>query len=180
MLDVTDSRRIETALRERNEALEEADRTKTAFVANMSYELRTPLTSIGGFAEMLAGGYAGELPPTAADYVRAILNSVGRLGALIDNVLDLTQSDAGSLLLAEERVEHGGLVRRHRTMVLPAATAKEIDFDVEVEPSARARSTGDARRLARALENVLDNAFAHTRAGRARAVCMRQATTRWR
>src|SRR3546814_5262653 len=46
MLDVTDSRMIETALRERNEALEDADRLKTAFVSNMSYELRTPLTSI--------------------------------------------------------------------------------------------------------------------------------------
>ena len=56
MLDVTDSRKVEAALRERNEALEEADRVKTAFVSNMSYELRTPLTSIGGFAEMLAGG----------------------------------------------------------------------------------------------------------------------------
>src|SRR3712207_5795711 len=78
MLDITDSRRIETALRERNEALEDADRTKSAFVANMSYELRTPLTSIGGFAEMLAGGYAGELPPTAIEYVKAVLESVGR------------------------------------------------------------------------------------------------------
>jgi signal transduction histidine kinase len=54
-------------------ALEEADRVKTDFVANMSYELG-PLTSIGGFAEMLAAGYAGKLPPAATDYVGAILN----------------------------------------------------------------------------------------------------------
>src|SRR5690606_17944734 len=60
MLDVTDRHRIERALRDRNEALEAADRVKTAFVANMSYELRTPLTSIKGFAEMLHGGYAGK------------------------------------------------------------------------------------------------------------------------
>jgi signal transduction histidine kinase len=114
MLDVTDSRRMEAALRERNEALEAADRLKTAFVSNMSYELRTPLTSIAGFAEMLEGGYAGELQPAAADYVRAILESVARLSGLIDNVLDLTQSDSGSLLLAEEQVDLETLCRRGR------------------------------------------------------------------
>src|SRR5207237_1635266 len=69
MVDVTDSSRIEAALRERTNALEQADRIKTDFVANISYELSTPLTAIGGFAEMLAGGYAGEPGSTATDYV---------------------------------------------------------------------------------------------------------------
>jgi signal transduction histidine kinase len=161
MLDVTDSRRIETALRERNEALEDADRTKSAFVANMSYELRTPLTSIGGFAEMLAAGYAGALPPTAADYVKAILDSVSRLGILIDNVLDLTQSDAGSLLLTEEEVDLETMCSDLADMVRHAASAKEIDFATDIDASV-GTITGDARRLWRALENVLMNAFAYT------------------
>src|SRR3546814_16142473 len=104
MLDVTDSRKIETALRERNEALEDADRLKTAFVSNMSYELRTPLTSIAGFAEMLAGGYAGELGGTADEYVNAIMEAVARLSVLIDDVLDPTQSASGRPLLAAEQV----------------------------------------------------------------------------
>lgn len=101
MLDITDSRRIERALRDRAEALEAADKVKTAFVANMSYALRTPLTSIGGFAEMLAGGYAGKLNKPAKDYVQAILDSVTTLGALIDDVLQMTHSDAG--LAADNR-----------------------------------------------------------------------------
>ena len=164
MLDVTDSRRVEAALRERNDALEDADRVKTDFVSNMSYELRTPLTSIGGFAEMLAGGYAGELPATANDYVGAILESVVRLGALIDNVLDLTQSDSGSLLLAEDEVDLARLCREAADEVAGRAERKSIDFAVTIDPSVGA-VTGDRRRLGQALGNVLGNAFLYTEAG---------------
>jgi signal transduction histidine kinase len=164
MLDITDSRMIETALRERNEALEEADRLKTAFVSNMSYELRTPLTSIAGFAEMLEGGYAGELPPTATDYVRAITEAVARLGALIDDVLDLTQSDTGSLLLAEERVDLQTLCREAAEGTSGLADRKNIHFAVKIAPSV-GDVIGDRRRLGQAVENVLRNAFAYTAPG---------------
>src|SRR3546814_2445036 len=75
MLDVTDSRRMESALRERNEALEAADKVKTAFLSRMSYELRTPLTSIGGFGEMLLAGYAGPLGEQQQSYIEAIMES---------------------------------------------------------------------------------------------------------
>lgn len=164
MLDITDARVIETALRERNEALEEADRLKTAFVSNMSYELRTPLTSIAGFAEMLAGGYAGELPPQATDYVSAILDAVARLGALIDNVLDLTQSDSGSLLLAEDKVELEAMCRDAAAAFAETAKRKDIEFTVEIEPGVGA-VVGDQKRLRQALENLLRNAFAYTGKG---------------
>jgi signal transduction histidine kinase/PAS domain-containing protein len=164
MLDVTDSRRIEAALRDRNEALEDADRTKTAFVSNMSYELRTPLTSIAGFAEMLASGYAGELPPTAVDYVRAVLDSVSRLSVLIDNVLDLTQSDTGSLLLAEDQVDLQEMCEEAAAQGHRLGTEKQVEFAVELDPSL-GTSVGDRRRLRQALDNILENAFAYTPAG---------------
>ena len=164
MLDITDSRRVEAALRERNEALEEADRLKTAFVSNMSYELRTPLTSIGGFAEMLAEGYAGALPPTATDYVRAILESVARLGVLIDNVLDLTQSDTGSLLLAEDEVDLAALCRAAASDARERAEKKGVALAVEIESSVGI-VTGDTRRLGQAIGNVLGNALLYTEQG---------------
>ncbi|MGQ0559726.1 MAG: ATP-binding protein [Sphingosinicella sp.] len=164
MLDITDSRRVEAALRDRTEALEEADRLKTAFVANMSYELRTPLTTIAGFAEMLANGYGGKLPKTAADYVTAINESVFRLGALIDNVLDLTQSDMGSLLLAEDDVDLVFLCSEHAAKFADQASEKGIELAVEVEETV-GRVTGDTRRLGQALGHVIANAIAYTDSG---------------
>jgi signal transduction histidine kinase len=164
MLDVTASRTVEAALRERAEALEAADRLKTAFVSNMSYELRTPLTSIAGFAEMLDGGYGGELPATARDYVAAILESVARLGALIDDVLDLTQSDSGSLMLAEDEVDLKLICGEAAEAFREAAERRGVDFELKVERGAGS-VTGDRRRLRQALDNVLKNAFAYTEQG---------------
>ena len=164
MLDVTASRTVEAALRERTTALEEADRLKTAFVSNMSYELRTPLTSIGGFAEMLQGGYGGALPETAADYVAAIMDSVARLSAMIDNVLDLTQSDSGSLLLAEDEVDVAAMCRAAAEAFGETAERKSVALAVKIDRTAGIL-TGDKRRLAQALDNVLKNAFAYTPEG---------------
>jgi signal transduction histidine kinase len=164
MLDITDSRRIEAALRDRNEALEDADRVKTAFVANMSYELRTPLTSIGGFAEMLAGGYAGELTPTAAEYVTAILDSVARLSTLIEHVLDLTQSQAGALPLDHRPVDLRRIGREAAKAAAAAASDKSIELAVELEKELGS-VTGDARRLRQVLDNLIGNAIRFTQPG---------------
>jgi signal transduction histidine kinase len=161
MVDVTDSTRIEAALRERATALEEADRVKTDFVANMSYELRTPLTSIGGFAEMLAAGYAGKLAPSAADYVSAILESVERLAKLIDDVLDLTQGDRRGVVLERERIDMAGLVKAATEAIQPRATEKKQKLDLNVDGSAGI-VIGDSRRLRESIEHVLRNAVAYT------------------
>ena len=161
MIDVTDSSRIEAALRERATALEEADRVKTDFVANMSYELRTPLTSIGGFAEMLAAGYAGKLAPAASDYVSAILESVQRLAKLIDSVLDLTQGDRRGVVLERERIDMAGLVKAATESLAPKAGEKKQKLDLSVDPSTGV-VVGDARRLRESIEHVLRNAVSYT------------------
>jgi signal transduction histidine kinase len=161
MVDVTDSTRIEAALRERAAALEEADRVKTDFVANMSYELRTPLTSIGGFAEMLEGGYAGKLTPTAADYVNAILEAVGRLSKLVDDVLDLTTGDGRPVALERERVDVAGLCRAAVDRARSDATEKAQKLDAQIAGAA-GFVFGDARRLRESIEHVLENAIAYT------------------
>ena len=168
MVDVTDSTRIEEALRERAKALEAADRVKTDFVANMSYELRTPLTSIGGFAELLAGGYAGELTAKGRDYVSAILESVERLSKLINDVLDLTTGDTRGVVLERERIDVAGLCRTAVDAARSRAAEKAQKLETEVSADAGI-VFGDARRLRESIEHVLQNAMAYSdRKGRIR------------
>lgn len=164
VLDITDAQKAEAALRERNAALVEADAVKTRFIANMSYEFRTPLTSISGFAEMLQSGLAGDLPDQAKDYVAAIMESVDRLGQQIENVLDLSQSEAGTLPLAAEPVDLFPLVTDTVTERAPRIEAAGLVADVRGTRSV-GKVTGDARRLNRALGQLIDNAISATPAG---------------
>jgi signal transduction histidine kinase len=158
LLDVTDSKKAEDALRERNVALEEADAVKTRFLANMSYEFRTPLTSIGGFAELLQNGVAGHLTDQAKEYVAAILSSVERLGAQIESVLDLTQSEAGLLPIATHETELLPFVTQIVREREEAIEAKRLTLDLRGDRTA-GKIMADERQLARAIGNLLDNAI---------------------
>ncbi len=164
MLDISDSRRVESVLRERADALEEANKVKATFVANMSYELRTPLTSISGFAEMLQQGFGGPLETQGTEYVTAILESAERLGGLVDRVLDLTQSDAGQLPLERKPVELAVLLHNAARDNHPAAKGKKIDFAVEISPLVGVVN-GDSRRLREVVDHLLENSFAYTPEG---------------
>ena len=164
VLDITDSQKAEEALKQRNAALEEADAMKTRFLATMSYEFRTPLTSIGGFAELLQAGLGGDLSDQGKDYVAAILSSVGRLGEQIDDVLDLSQSEAGMLPLAEEEIDLLPFVTKLVEERAAAVKDGGITLDLRGDRSA-GRLTGDRRRLGRAVGHLIDNAIAATPSG---------------
>ncbi|GBF56721.1 sensor protein DivL [Candidatus Phycosocius bacilliformis] len=97
--DVTADREIEAALRDKAAAFQDADRLKTEFVRNVSYQLRTPLTTIGGYAELLAAGVGGSLTDAQIDYLGAISTASSQLEKLIENILDLAMIDAGQMSL---------------------------------------------------------------------------------
>ena len=163
VLDITDSQKAEQALRERAVALEEADAVKARFLANMSYEFRTPLTTIGGFAELLASGAAGEMNDQASEYVDAILTSVARLTDQVENVLDLSQTEAGLMPITKEEVDLlpflTALVRERETAIVKAG----IGLDLK---GRRGRLVeADQRQLGRAVGNLIDNAIAGTPEG---------------
>ncbi|WP_367947383.1 sensor histidine kinase [Sphingopyxis sp. BSNA05] len=164
MLDISDSYRIEQALRERNEALVEADSIKGSFLSNMSYEFRTPLTSIGGFAELLDQGIAGPLTDQGHEYVRAILQSVKRLGNQIENVLDLSQSEAGALPIAKEKVNLKRLIEDIASHFADDASAKAIGVELQLDEKLGS-AMADKKRLTQAISQIVDNAIKYTDEG---------------
>lgn len=163
VLDVTASQQAEEALRERNRALEEADAVMTRFLANMSYEFRTPLTSIGGFAELLSSGIAGELSPQAMEYVQAISLSVGKLTEQVENVLDLSQSEAGLMPLNTDKIELLPFI----TQVVRAEEKRIVEggLTLDLKGGAGKVVTADPQQLRRAIANLLDNAISATPQG---------------
>jgi signal transduction histidine kinase len=164
VLDITDSQKAEDALRERNAALIEAAVMKTRFLANMSDEFRTPLASITGLAQNLQAGLGGELSAAGQDYVAAILTAVSRLSDQIENVFDLSQSEAGMLPLAREEIELLPFATRVVEERAERLNKGELTLDLRGNRGA-GRINGDPLRLSRALGHLVDNAIAATPRG---------------
>jgi signal transduction histidine kinase len=164
MLDMSDSVQMEQALRDRNAALCEADAIKGRFLANMSYEFRTPLTSISGFADLLQAGIAGELSDQAKEYVAAIVTSADRLSQQINTVLDYSQSEAGALPIAKEPVDVNLLLQALVSEHSIEAAARDISIALEGDDEV-GMVAGDSKRLTQAIGHLLDNAIRYGREG---------------
>ncbi len=156
-LDVSDSTRMERALRERAEALEEAGNLKSEFVGNMSYELRTPLSSIIGFAEILANEYHGDLNDHQRKSVEDILASAGHLMALIDDILDLATIDAGYMDLEIAEVDIAASLDAAVKLFAPRARRSNISVVRECD-GAVGTFMADERRIKQILYDLLSNA----------------------
>ncbi len=163
-LDVTDTSRVETALRERAEALEAADRLKSEFISSVSYELRTPLNTIIGFAKILANLYFGSLNPRQLEYCRGILVSSERLLSIIDDMLDLASIEAGKMSLDLGPVDPRTLVDEVAAVMQDMARSQDLKLSVEYAAEMPVLE-GDGRRLKQALCNLVSNAIKFTPAG---------------
>ncbi len=162
--DVTDTQRVERALRERNEALETAGRLKSEFIANVSYELRTPLNAIIGFAEILANEYFGALTPRQLDYSRGILDSSHRLLSLINDILDLATIEAGYMTLETARVDIHDMLEAVLTLTRERARNQNLDLSLDCAADIGVIEA-DERRLKQALFNLVSNAIKFTPPG---------------
>jgi signal transduction histidine kinase len=163
-LDVTDTTKLADALTDKNEALEAADRLKSEFIANVSYELRTPLNVIIGFAELLVAQYFGQLNQRQTEYGQGILDSARSLAALIGDILDLSTIEAGYLALDVQAVDIKELLADLYTLAHERARARSLGLKLDCPPDI-GTLRGDPRRLKQALFNLLSNAFKFTPAG---------------
>ena len=162
--DVTDRFRIETALRDRNEGLEAADRLKSDFIKHVSYELRTPLNTILGFSEHLASGVPGALNEQQSEYVQAIVHGGNSLKSLINDILDLALVESGALRLELERIDLHDIVTEVAAHAREWASKVGLTLNVEVAPDA-GKFLADGRRLRQIMFNLLSNAFKFTPRG---------------
>ncbi|HTQ83853.1 MAG TPA: ATP-binding protein, partial [Pseudolabrys sp.] len=155
--DVTDTVNVERVLRERNEALEEADEIKIEFVHHVSYELRSPLTNIIGFAHFLGDPNFGPLTDKQREYLGYITASTNALLALINNILDLATIDAGAMTLSLTQVDIHASVEAAAEGVQDRLAKDHIRLDLRV-PAGIGSFTADERRLRQILFNLLSNA----------------------
>ena len=162
--DLTDTVNVERALRERNEALEEADEIKVDFVHHVSYELRSPLTNIIGFAHFLGDQATGPLTDKQREYLGYITTSTNALLAIINNILDLASIDAGAMTLDLSQVDIAKTMHDAAEGVQDRLVQGGISLNIRVAGDIGS-FTADERRVRQTLFNLLANAIGFSPAG---------------
>ncbi len=163
-IDVTDKVRVENALREKNDALETAEQLKLDFLANVSYQLRTPLSAIMGFNEILQNEYFGPLNAKQKEYTSGTHEAGERLIQLIDDILDLSTIEAGQMMLSNDNVVISDIMQNIYNLTREWAGKEGVIVQLDV-----GQDTGniqaDERRLKQVLLNLMRNAINFTPEG---------------
>jgi len=162
--DVTDTVNIEKALRDKNAALETAERLKLDFIANVSYQLRTPLNAIIGFNEILDKEYFGPLNNKQKEYTKGLSEASERLLSLINDILDLSSLEAGYLSLSYETFNIYQMLRGIYDLTSEWARGQKIEVFFSCSEDI-GKIDADERRIKQVLLNLIRNAISFTPAG---------------
>ena len=162
--DVTERKRFEQTLREKNIELEQANQAKDRFLASMSHELRTPLNAIIGFTGTLLMKLAGPLTPDQDNQLQTIRTSARHLLSLINDLLDLAKIESGKVVLNFEPVNCRELVGEVATALAPLAKTKGLRFEVVI-PDDDVVVPTDRRALSQIMINLTNNAIKFTERG---------------
>ncbi len=159
--DVTDTLRVEQALRDKNAALEEAERLKLDFLANVSYQLRTPLNAMLGFAEVLEKEYFGPLNERQKEYASGMLDAGEKMISLVNDILDLSTIEAGYLELQIQPLDIQKMLNTIYELTQEWARKQDITLKL-VCNSSIGKMEADERRLKQVLLNLTSNAIKFT------------------
>ena len=162
--DMTELKRIEHALQQKNVELEDASRMKSEFLANMSHELRTPLNAIIGFSEVLKDGMLGGLTSQQRGFITDIFSSGNHLLSLINDILDLSKVEAGKMNLDLEPVLVTSLFANSLSIIREKAAARHIRLAMDAPEELGAMQV-DARKVKQIVYNLLSNAVKFTGEG---------------
>jgi signal transduction histidine kinase len=155
---MTDSINMERALRDRNEALIAADRLKSEFIANVSYEFRTPLNVIIGYAELLIRQYFGALNQRQAEYASSILDAAQGLLLMVGDVIDVAAIEAGYIRLDIAEIRLRPVLESVSRLYQQRAHSREITLTID-DISDQMTIRADEQRLKQALANLISNAI---------------------
>ena len=155
--DMTELKRFEQTLRQKNVELEAASRMKSEFLANMSHELRTPLNAIIGFSEVLKDGLVGTMSDQQRGFIGDIFNSGKHLLSLINDILDLSKVEAGKMTLDLEPIEVSSLLSNSLSIVREKAATRGIQLAMVAEEGLGAINV-DVRKVKQIIYNLLSNA----------------------
>ena len=162
--DVTSARKAEAALIERAEALEEADRMKSEFVGHVSYQLRTPLTTISGYSDFLQNGGAGEMTDKQSEFIFAIQSASEDLTKTIDDILDIAAIEANILDLDLGDVKVYEMLEHSLDYVATKADDTRIALKLKCDKDLGI-IRADETRLKQVIYNLLSNALRFTKPG---------------
>lgn len=162
--DTTASVNVERALTERNQALLATEQLRNDFVHHFSYELRSPLTNIIGFSQLLGGGTVGPLNAKQSEYVSYVMKSSAALHALINDILDLATIDKGALELNLGQIDVQDTIRAAAEGVQDRLAESSLRLQVVVLPDIGS-FFADGKRVRQVLFNLLSNAIGFSAPG---------------
>lgn len=162
-LDITARKRAEAALVEARSAAERASEAKSDLLATLAHEIRTPLTGVLGYADLLL--HAAPLDPEGRRYAEHIQRAGSALLRVVDSTLEFSAIESGQIALEPQPFSPAALVAEAAAVVEVTAAAKGLQLTVQVDPVLPGRLVGDPDRLRQVLLNLLTNAVKFTREG---------------
>ena len=142
---------------------------KTEFLAKVSHELRSPLTSIIGLAEMLEYGIYGSLSEDQLGAVKMIFNSSQQMTRIVNDLLQQSRLERGTFRLDISEFVIADLLERLALQIKPTAKVKGLDFELNISPDMPKTIRGDSLRLYQIFSNLIDNAIKYTHHGKVTA-----------